>query len=417
MSTIIESEAAFDRRCMEVRGDGSLTAGLSTQGVRTFRSLAFALGTPQTPPTEEAFKGLASKVFATGDPTVGELSCIRQLHFEASTLVIQTYRDMVSHDSSDGAPMRKLPLPEKRARKEAQQLKLRGIDMNGELDPSYQLIDACNHQMENAVIYWLAPSKCPKREQEIIAGFKEKPSTLQVENNTVKVGGPSVSVECDASDSLRCQWAWMRRGLAYDQCKMLSYHVHQKWIQRLLDCLSQIPPPNFAAVTLTQCIRADKEMFLLMSQEGLLSFKPGASGVPPLDAVMSRLAFDQRITQFLLPMQKSQVVKTAPSKDKDNSKPPPPPHKVPRVASEKAKAKAKARGGPKNKPSSLAAYDTKTKFGNACWAFNLEDGCANKTEKDPKSGYQRCEKGLHVCAACHKPGHSVINCKAQKTGE
>ena len=209
----------------------------------------------------------------------------------------------------------------------------------------------------------------------------------------------------------------MRRGLAYDQCKMLSYNVHQKWIQRLLDCLSQIPPPNFAAVTLTQCIRADKEMFLLMSQEGLLSFKPGASGVPPLDAVMSRLAFDQRITQLLLPMQKSQVVKTAPNKDKDDSKPPPPPHKVPRVASEKAKAKAKARGGPKNKPSSLAAYDTKTKFGNACWAFNLEDGCANKTEKDPKSGYQRCEKGLHVCAACHKPGHSVINCKAQKTGE
>ena len=155
----------------------------------------------------------------------------------------------------------------------------------------------------------------------------------------MKVGGPSVSVECDASESLRCQWAWMRRGLAYDQCKMLSYHVHQKWIQRLLDCLSQIPPSSFSAVTLTQCIRADKEMFLLMSQEGLLSFKPGASGVPPLDAIMSRLAFDQRITQFLLPMQKSQVVKTAPSKDKDNSKPPPPPHKVPRVASEKAKAK------------------------------------------------------------------------------
>ena len=92
MSTIIESQAAFERRCLEVRGDGSLNAGLAGQGVKTFRSLAFALGTPQTPPT---------------DPTIGELSSIRQLHFEASTLVIQTYRDMVSQDSSDGAPMRK----------------------------------------------------------------------------------------------------------------------------------------------------------------------------------------------------------------------------------------------------------------------------------------------------------------------
>ncbi|CAE7912272.1 unnamed protein product, partial [Symbiodinium necroappetens] len=204
MSTVIESEAAFERRCLDVRGDGSLLAGLSGQGVKTFRSLAFALGTPQSPPTEQAFAELTRKVFGTGegDPTVGELSCIRQLHFEASTLVIQTYRDMVSHDSSDGAPLRKLPIPEKRARKESQQARLGGIDMEGELDPSFQLIDACNHQMENAVIYWLPPSKCPKREVEVIAGFKEKPSVLQVENNTVKLGGPSITVECDTSDSL-----------------------------------------------------------------------------------------------------------------------------------------------------------------------------------------------------------------------
>ena len=360
-----------------------------------------------------AFTDLAKRVFGSeGDPTIGELSSIRQLHFEASTLVIETYRDMVSQDSSDGAPMRKLPLPEKRARKEVQQARLTGIDMEGELDPAYQLIDACNHQLENTVVYWLAPSKCPKREVEIIAGFKEKPSVLQVENSTIKVGGPSTTIECDTSDSLRCQWAWQRRGLAYDQCKMISYGVHQKWIQRMLDCLSVLPPPTFAAVTLSQCVRADKEMFLLLSQEGLASFKLDASGKPPLDAVMSRLMFDQRINQFLLPMQKSQAVKIPNSATKDPPEKPTRPPKIPRVATEKAKAKAQARGGPKNKPASLAQYETRTKFGNACWGFNLEDGCSNKTEKDPKSGWMKCEKGLHVCAACHKPGHSVLTCKS-----
>ena len=91
MSTIIESQAAFERRCLEVRGDGSLNAGLAGQGVKTFRSLAFALGTPQTPSSEAAFTDLAKRVFGSeGDPTIGELSSIRQLHFEASTLVIQT---------------------------------------------------------------------------------------------------------------------------------------------------------------------------------------------------------------------------------------------------------------------------------------------------------------------------------------
>ena len=57
----------------------------------------------------------------------------------------------------------------------------------------------------------------------------------------------------------------------------------------MLDCLSVVPPPTFAAVTLSQCVRADKEMFLLMSQEGLASFELDASGKPPLDAVMSPL--------------------------------------------------------------------------------------------------------------------------------
>ena len=202
--------------------------------------------------------------------------------------------------------------------------------MDGELDPAYQLIDACNHQMENAVIYWLALSICPKREVEVIAGFKEKPSTLQVENNTVKIGNPAVTVECDTSDSLKCQWAWMRRGLAYDQCRMISYNVHQKWIQRLLDCLSQMPPPGFAGVTLSQCIRADKEIFLMMSQEGLLSFKPRASGKPPLYAMMTRLSYDVRVAQFVLPMQQGQVTKVpTPTKE---YKPLPPP-KIAKVAS------------------------------------------------------------------------------------
>ena len=182
---------------------------------------------------------------------------------------------MVTHDSGDGAPLHKLPLPEKRVRKESQQARLAGLDMVGNWILRTSSIDACNHQLENAVIYWLAPSKCPKREIEVIAGFKEKPSTLQVKNNTVKIGYVGATMECDTSDSLKCQWAWIRRGLAYDLCRIISYSVHQKWIQRLLDCLSQVPPPGFAGVTLSQCIRANKEI-LIISQVGLLSFKSGS---------------------------------------------------------------------------------------------------------------------------------------------
>ncbi|CAE7364882.1 NaCP60E, partial [Symbiodinium necroappetens] len=299
-----EDEAEKSKgRCAELREDGSLHEGLAAQRIKTYRSLAFSMGTPSAAPSEDQFKELAAKVFAVADPSIGDLADIRQLHFEATTLVIQTYKEMVSQESSDGAPLRKLPVPEKRARRENQQGRLSGITMEGELDPAYQLIDACNHQMESSVLYWLPPSKCPKRDVEVIQGFKEKPATLQVEHNVVKMGHQSTPVECDVSDSLKCQWAWMRRGLAYDQCKMITYNVHQRWIQRLLDCLSQ-------------------ELFLLMSRENLKTFRGNAAGELPLDNLINRLSYDQRVQQFLLPMIKGPK---GGGKGKDEDKDPPPP--------------------------------------------------------------------------------------------
>ena len=88
---------------------------------------------------------------------------------------------------------------------------------------------------------------------------------------------------------------------------MISHSTHQKWIQKLLDSLSTMPPPGYVPITLAQCIRADKEMFLLMSQENLPSFKPGADGGKPLDSLMARLMYDVRVSQFLLPLPKGQA--------------------------------------------------------------------------------------------------------------
>ena len=119
---------------------------------------------------------------------------------------------------------------------------------------------------------------------------------------------------------------------------------------------------------------------------------------------MNRLMYDVRVSQFLLPLPKSSVANSG----GDSSRAPglKRPGGNPQGPSGKAKAKARTRGGPKNKPASLANFDTRSKHGNLCWDFNLEDGCENKTEKDSKSGFQKCAKGLHLCANCHKPGQA-----------
>ena len=51
-------------------------------------SLAFACGTPQSPPTEEQFKEFATGINGGTDMTFGELAALRRLHFEASAIVM-----------------------------------------------------------------------------------------------------------------------------------------------------------------------------------------------------------------------------------------------------------------------------------------------------------------------------------------
>ena len=74
-------------------------------------------------------------------------------------------------------------------------------------------------------------------------------------------------IKVDTSSELQVQWAFQRRGLAFDQCQLISYATHDKWVQTLLSSLTREPPPGFARVTMEQAIRADQEIFTVMAQE------------------------------------------------------------------------------------------------------------------------------------------------------
>ncbi|CAE7219633.1 unnamed protein product [Symbiodinium microadriaticum] len=288
-------------------GDQALHTKLCEQGIKNFKTLAFAIGSPQQPPTEAQFEAFSVRVYGS-DPTMGQTAVLRHLHFEATTLVVQTYRDMVTHDPSDLSHTRKVPVPEKRARLDMQRRRLTGMEISGELEPSHQLLDLINQQYESGIITWVPASKCSKREAEILAGGKDKGSLLQVEQNVIKVGQGEPQIACDVSDPLRFQWAMMRRGLAFDSCHMISWDVHQKWVQKMLDCLSMTPPPGYSAVTLNQCMRADKELFLLLAREASPPFKVDSLGVSPLDVKFTALIYDVRLQQYLLHMQKATSV-------------------------------------------------------------------------------------------------------------
>ena len=403
--SLIESTAAFFQRCDEITSDGSLRVALDAQEIRSHSAMSFAMGTPQMTPTEDQFKALAERVFG-GGVNVGQTSAIRRIHFESTTLVISSIKERVTSEGADKSDTaRKIPQAEKRQRREEQLRRLGGIAMVGELDPSHALLDLANHMLDTGAIVWIAPSKCSKRDDEVQMSLKDSKSSVQVENSQLKVGPSTDTVVAEWNSELKYQWCLMRRGLAMDQCRVLSWEVHQHWTNYLLNLLSRPANLGFQQIQLQQLVRADRELWTLLAQEVSGSLKMNGNDIP-LDGHVKRLTTDPRVTMLLLPLPGNQKLPEMPDGPKKNPSakqaPAPAPKRNP-------KRKTRAERGC---PEELRKYNMKTASGQVCWNFNLKDGCQLPSNGKPA----RCQRGLHICANCHKPGHSVVVCRDVKSG-
>ena len=92
--TLIDSAATFEKRCNDIDDTGGLLNGLKDQDIKCFSALAFTIGTPQVAPTETQYEDLATKAFGRA-PTLGQVSSLRRLHFEATTLIVATLNEQV----------------------------------------------------------------------------------------------------------------------------------------------------------------------------------------------------------------------------------------------------------------------------------------------------------------------------------
>ena len=68
---------------------------------------------------------------------------------------------------------------------------------------------------------------------------KEKSSSLSVEQQVLKLSSNSPEIKADTSSEMLLQWAWTRRGLAFDQSQLISWETHQLWVQQLLGFAEQ----------------------------------------------------------------------------------------------------------------------------------------------------------------------------------
>ncbi|CAL1144384.1 unnamed protein product [Cladocopium goreaui] len=237
-----------------------------------------------------------------GGFTLGQASLLRRLHFESTTLMIASVKQRVDGEASDRPDsVKRIPVAEKRYRLEQQEQRLAGIAISGELEPSHQLLDLTNNVLETGSIVWIAPSRCTKRSEEVQLSIKERPSSVQVENQQLKIAQISEDFKADCGSEIKLQWCLQRRGIAMDQCQLLTWATHEAWVQQLFRTLSQQAPPNFHPVRMDQLVRADRELWTLLAQEHKGTLKVNAAGEIPLEGLFKRFCQDPRITMFLLP--------------------------------------------------------------------------------------------------------------------
>ena len=397
--SLADSEAAFQLHCGKISPDGFLFGLLSNQRITNLSALAFAVGTPQSPPTEAQFKEFATGLNNDQEMTFGELAQLRRLHFEAPAIVMAELKSRATDTTGDGS--RKLPTAEKSARLLDQEKRLPGLRIRGELQPSFALIDMVSQMKESNTVLWIPPSKCSKRDAEIQNNLKEKPAVLSLEQQMVKLAATEEHITVDTSTDLQLQWALQRRGLAFDQCTLVNHDTHEAWVQQLLGQLTRDAPAGFAKVTTSQIIRADRELFTIMAQEIQGTLQPNQRGELPMDLKLRELRTDPRVTMFLLPLPKN----TAPAEKAASSTAPPKAGGPPLVRPQKkAKPSAKAKS---MCPQELKGYQQRDAAGNAiCWAFNLKAGCKGEVSNG------RCKKGMHCCIKCHKSNHSLVTCRS-----
>ena len=408
LMALVDSEAAFEQRLREVLPTVAVRRAIINEGIRTFSGLAFASGTPQNPPTDDVFRNFADGILP-GGYDMATYSSFRRLHFEASTLVVAQLKSRVIGDPDEGK--QKLPIVEKQARLEDQRRRLVGVEIEGELQPSFQLVDAVNNMIETNTVQWIAPSKATSRDQEVLQDAKNQPSVVQLEQHTLKLAAPDANLEAECGSALQLQWCLQRRALALDQVRLSSWECQSKWISPLWTTLSCQPPPGHGRISLEQLIKADKQLWTEMSKAytGAVLAAVGQNE-PPLDEHVLRLRNDPRVTMYLLPLPVMNKAATgAPSSGSGVGPGKGQPKTQPK---KKFKATKKAE---KSKPEALAGMETVTKDGsNVCWAYNLEAGCQASLVSGAKP--PRCAKGLHVCAFCHKPNHSQLVCNMKKRG-
>ena len=319
---------------------------------------------------------------------------LRQLFFESYTLAVAELKRKVERTDDD--PPRRLAVPEREARAARIALRLPGLKINEELEPSHRIVDTYVQMHEDNCIRWVEWHEYTRRSQEVL---------------NVKRDAASMSViVTDVGSDWLIHKALQRRSLALDMAGLCSFEVSERITEKFMSEMHRPPLHGFDSVGFEQIKRADQHIWTRLAQLTSSGVQRNAQGILPLEAAILIVMSEAETAYLLVQIQNSKrKAEDAPSTKEIKGK-----GKKEKAAKAKAKATGKGKGAGKDKPSARLPKDligcaSITKSGDAfCFGFNLASGCKTK-----QGAGSKCPNGWHLC--CHISGceglHAFCNHK------
>ena len=295
---MLDSAAAFKDRAASIGVTAAELARLEVLNLDTFGKLAYGCSYVPGQADDQPLLTLRERVCEAAPPPEERVPVIRRLFFESYTLANADLRSRV--DRKDDEQPRKLAQAERAARHKDQQVRLAGLELVGELEPSHSLVDLVFHMLEENQLRHIRWEQCTKRDQELL-GIRHDPLWKPGADGVVREVRQKEEALADTSSDLHLKHCLQRRSLALDQARIIDYEKMERWSRTMLEAYSALPIDGYKKVSLDQIQRADLELFKFLMKHSREGIRP-SGGVAPLEAILDRAITSAEIRLRLAPL-------------------------------------------------------------------------------------------------------------------
>ena len=147
----------------------------------------------------------------------------------------------------------------------------------------------------------MSPEKCSSREFEVTMSKNARQISLDTDKMVIKEP-KSVPDQFAGTEMLVFESLW-RRGIAYAFADIISWQVHERYLQNLFAHLRNEPPAGYSKPTLQQVLKADRQVCLKLIQDDV-PVRRDAMNVLALDAELPAALSSYEVGFHLFPLPK-----------------------------------------------------------------------------------------------------------------